>query len=355
MWERFHNLRSNMMKPTIKDVAKKAGVSISTTSRVLNGSGYASEKTRKKVEDVAKAISFNANYFARGLKGKNPGIIGLINKDYLHPFFSILSDGIEEEARNNNLGVISVCSKGDKEKERACIDMLHDRNVRQVIFATATDVENIMYAKKLGMHCILIERDLGYTQVDRVLYNNVASGALVASVFHECKFQRVGFIGMDTSIGSIENDRYEGFKNAITEYGMLMKSEWDIHICKDYTPEYGYSACKQILHDVNGPIPEAILVGSDYLLVGVMDYLHEKEIKVPKDISIVSADNFYTEILIPRIDSIDYSLGDLGKEAIGLILNDEEGKKGKSNQSMDVYNTMVINPTYVRRQSLIRR
>jgi len=342
------------MKPTIKDVARTAGVSISTTSRVLNGSGYASEETRKKVMDAAHAVSFNANYFARGLKGKNPGIIGLINKDYLHPFFSILSHGIEEEARKHNLGIISVCSKGDSARERVCIDMLLDKNVRQVIFATATDVDNIIYAKNLGVHCILIERDLGYSQVDRVLYNNVAAGALIAKVFYENSFKKVGYIGMDTAIGSIEYDRYQGYESSVAGFGMSMKKEWDIHTCKTYTSGSGYQACKAMFESSKNDFPQALMVGSDYLLVGVLDYLHERDIKVPRDISIVSADNFYTDILFPRIDSIDYSLGDLGKEAIGLILGSVTGQGNMSGSSMQIYKTMVINPTYVHRMSLLK-
>lgn len=341
------------MKPTIKDVANKAGVSISTTSRVLNGSGYASEKTKKRVLDAAAEISFNANYFARGLRGKTPGIIGLINKDYLHPFFSLLSHGIEEEARKYNLGIISVCSKGDSARERACIDMLLDRNVKQMVFATATDIDNIIYAKNLGVHCIVIERDLGYTQVDRIMYNNVAAGSLIANVFHKAGLKSVGYIGMNTAIGSIEHDRYHGYKHAVAELDMNMRTEWDIHTCKEYKSEYGYEACKRIFESSPSKVPEALMIGSDYLLVGVMDYLHEKEMKIPNDISIMSADNFYTDILFPRIDSIDYSLSELGKEAIGLILEhtDQDTKKGENVKYL--YRTMVINPVYVQRKSVL--
>ncbi len=335
------------MKPTIKDVAKKAGVSISTASRVLNQSGYASEITRKKVLDAASEVSFNANYFARGLKGKNPGIIGLINKDQLHPFFSIVSHGIEQEARLHDLGVMSVCSEANSKIERTCIDMLLDRNVNQMIFATVTDIENITYAQNLGVHCILIERDLGYSNADRVLYNNLGAGELIANIFYEKQYSRIGFVGMDTQIGSIEHDRYLGFKERLKNLGIPLSEDWDAHNCSFYSAEAGYTACEGILNSKVGGLPEALMVGSDFLLVGVLDYLSDHGISVPEDISLISADNFYTEIMQPRIDSIDYSLSELGKEAIGLV-----EQRAASSGSTSVFRTVVINPSYVERSSL---
>lgn len=339
------------MKPTLKDLAKKAGVSVSTTSRVLNEDGYVSVEAKEKVLKAASELSYTANYFARGLKGKNPGIVGLVNKDYLHPFFSTISDGIEEEARKHNLTVISVCSKGKSSQEYACIEMLLSRSVDQIIFATATDVTNIEVAQSLGVQCILIERDLGYTQADRILNNNIAAGELIATTFFEASLDRVGVICIDPAIGSIERDRYLGFVGAVSRLGLTFNDEWDQHSCKDYNSKEGYLACERIFSMPRDQWPEALMVGSDYLLVGILEYFYEHDITVPKDISLVSADNFYTQIMRPKIDSIDYSLGDIGKEAIKLILEHRKLRQ-RGVEDTNQYQTLVIEPVYVKRSSV---
>ncbi len=332
------------MGATIRDVAKKAGVSVSTASRVLNGSGYASEKTRNAVLSAVEAVSYSANYFARGLKGKQPGVIGLITRDYLHPFFSVVCDGVATVARSNDLAVITLCSEEDQAKERSAIDILLGRNVTKLVFATPVSVSNIKYAQKKGAHCVVIERDLGYKKVDRLLYDNYKAAEMIASYFLDNGMRSFGYVGMSPQLGDIERLRYQGFLDQISRTGCSVDANFDCHDFLEYTPDMGRRAAEQFLN--NEQLPDAVMVGSDFLLVGFLDGLYRAGVKVPEDLSLISADNFYSEILFPGISCIGYSSEEMGKMALMLLMQQGEA------QAQGVFRTMTVSPYLIARESL---
>ena len=327
--------------PTILDVAKRAGVSRSTSSRVLSGKGYVAVETRERVLRAADEISYSANYFARGLRGSGLGMIGLINRDYLHPFFSMIAQGLEQEAKAENIGVVTVCSEADAKIERQAIDILLERSVWELVFATPVSKSNIRYAQKKGAHCVVIERDLGYSSVDRIMNNNFEAGAMVGRTLVERGYTDFGFLGMDESLGVVERERRVGYLKAIRESGNEIHPAVDYQVRESYSIEHGYKALAAMCAD-HGP-PRALMVGSDFLLVGALRYAYDHGIRIPDDMAVVSADNLYTRIVTPEIDSIDYSISEMGRQAVRLCRSEPKAQR--------VYRTVTIAPRYISRGS----
>lgn len=206
---------------TLKDVAAKVGVSITTVSRVLNNRGAISEKTRERVFQAMKELDYFPNEMARSLSNRNSHLLGLIVPYINHPFFSMLTDAVEQASRREGYKLL-LCSSGNSpEREKELFTMLRANNVAGVLVSSRVEDATAYLSSDLPL--VSIERNL--TDIPSVSCDNYKGGTLAAQELAASGCRRVLLLGnrvrpymMPASL------RYQGFEEECARLGLDMRS-----------------------------------------------------------------------------------------------------------------------------------
>lgn len=303
---------------TISDVAKKAQVSRSTVSRVLNNqTRYVREETRLAVLEAAKALGYRPNSIARTLKTKKSHCIGVITDDIDTPFLPLMLKGIEQYAFSRGYSAL-VCNSGyELEKQKAYIEMLSQRHIDGIIFAASFVYS---YAQDLinpGLPIIY-----AYSHSPQKTKNSVISddfnGAQIAvrhllSLGHE----RIGYINGPKNVIPSQ-DRIRGYAHALQNNGVQFEEclvkygQWEESVS-------GYRAAQELL-SLNEP-PTAIFAANDVMAAGVIDAVHDLGLRVPDDISVIGYDDRdIAAFLKPALTTVKLPMYEIGSTAARLII-----------------------------------
>ncbi|WP_342429744.1 LacI family DNA-binding transcriptional regulator [Neobacillus sp. FSL H8-0543] len=322
------------MAVTIKDVARLANVAPSTVSRVIADSTRISEETKQRVRKAMEELGYHPNLNARNLASQSTKSLGLVmpsSKDvgFQNPFFPTVLQGISEGAQEKNYALHLTTGKSDKEILDAVIQMVQGQRVDGVILLNSkVDDRVISYLKERNFPFVLIGKP--YKDIEEITHvdnDNLRAMKEVTEYLIGYGHQEIGFIG-----GSLEFmvtiDRLQGYKQALQNAGIEIKSEYIIH--EEFLREGGQDAVREIMA-LDKP-PTALVVADDFMALGVLNTLDELGIKVPDDLSIVSFNNLLlAEMSKPPLTSVDINIFDLGfqasKNLIVLVENKNEPTK----------------------------
>ncbi|MCR2821033.1 LacI family DNA-binding transcriptional regulator [Lederbergia panacisoli] len=329
-----------MKRWTIKDIAKKAGVSITTVSRVLNQKEEGmSSQTREKVLKVMEEVDFQPNQFARGLVTKRSKTFGLIVPNISNPYFPELCRGVEDEANEGEYSLI-ICNSDDQtDKEKRYLRLLEEQQVDGIIFSAkdhldTSDEEQLNRAK---IPFVLIDRGKEEKKHAGVFLDNDKGGYLAGKHLIELGHRNIACITGPKSI-ILSNERLEGFKRALNEAGVELLPS---HIIEgDFQMEMAYHKSKEILlkKDVT-----AIFACNDMMACGVYQMAHELGIRIPIDLSIVGFDDIpLVSALIPKLTTIRQDTYEMGREAVKILFRKLANAETKS---------IIFNPKLVVRDS----
>jgi len=317
-------------KPTIKDVAKKAGLSVSTVSLVLNNKGYVSEEKRRKVLNIIKDLDYHPQRSARGLASKLSGNIGFIlTEDHFthsEPFYTRIFLGTEIEARHHNYYVLlTTVSKNVKETTEVPRFLL-EHNVDGVIIAGKIGSSWIDYIRERNLPLVLIDYEKNEKNISTVLIDNFNGAKKAVEHLIGGGHSKIGFIGGDIEHPSIAQ-RYSGFRQTINERNIPIEENW-ISISEPETQSInGYKAAKKIFQNKNN-IPTALFIANDAMALGCMRYLKEIGKRIPDDVAIVGFDNVEIGLLSePRLTTINVHREEMGRIAVKRVV---EMMKSKS-------------------------
>jgi LacI family transcriptional regulator len=307
---------------TIKDVAKLAGVSISTVSYALNNSGSVSEETKKKILKAAKELQYKPNATARNLKKKKTDTIGLFLSDLGGPFYSEIMRGIQEVAYNNDYDLI-VCSDYCQKNSTAYKFLKEKRVDGAIIMAPSIQNKLIEEAGNPSFPVIVLDRELQGENIYNVLIDNVNGAYLAVKHLIEQGCKNIGFLS--GSGGSYDNSkRFEGYKRILTENNLIYKKEW--HINGEFTENGGYEAVKVLINE--GNLPEAIFSANDEMAIGAIKAFDEYGIKVPGDIAIVGFDDIKLSSYIqPKLTTVRHPKYELGLLAAHMMFKALKGEQ----------------------------
>jgi DNA-binding LacI/PurR family transcriptional regulator len=302
---------------TLRDVAKVAGVSIATASRVLNNHEYVSEKTRNKVLSAVEDLGYRPSRLAVGLRTGRTRIFGLIISDIGNPYFASVVRGIEDIAYANGYNLILCNSDEDPEKEELYINVFLDSAVSGAIIACAR--EDSMCGGKLldaGIPIVAMDRRMMNFNVDTVITNNV-KGAYEA-VIHliEQGHRKIGFIGgpLHTTTG---RERWEGYKKALSEHGYELNQ--DLIKLGNFKQRSGQEAASELLEKDDRPT--ALFAANNFMTLGALNSIHDKGLKIPDEIAIVGFDDLpWAQSLDPPLTAVEQSANELGKTAADLLI-----------------------------------
>ncbi len=305
---------------SIKEVAKLAGVSPATVSRVINGTANVDREKRERVLKAISESGFTPNEVARSLFRKSSKTLGIIIPSIKNPFFTELSDAVEKTANQYGYRLILCNTNGDIQKEKTAITMLVSLNVDGIILTTSNK-ELRKHLEKCETPIITIDRLIakntsgGYIHCD-----NYEGGRMAAEHLIECGCKNIVCMrGLDHV--SSAKERYEGYRDVCKEHGMKEQT-----IICDYDFNAGLEVTEELL--MRYPDVDGIIACNDMVAISVYKVLHRKNIRVPEDIQIVGYDDIYlSKLVTPEITTVAQPIKDMGIKAARLLIKKESDSK----------------------------
>ncbi len=302
---------------TMKDISKKANVSLSTVSAVINQSAYVSPELTKRVQDAIAELNYRPNAVARSLKKKSTNTIGVIVTDILNPFYPPMIKGIEDVAFDHNFNVILCNTSNEHRRISTYLELMLEKQIDGLLLANIATTEDLKEIEKTGLKYVLINRKPPFYDKNFVGINNILSTELAVNHLVGQGYKRIAFFGGNLKINTAR-ERRSGFISCMNQNGLEVDPTLIFE--GEYTLESGYTNVKKMLKEVDA-LPDAICAVSDVVAFGVIKGLREAGIRVPEDIAVIGNDNsaFSENFLVP-LSSVDHSTYEMGKLSMELLL-----------------------------------
>ncbi|WP_168190130.1 LacI family DNA-binding transcriptional regulator [Caloramator sp. E03] len=329
---------------TIKDVAKRSGVSVATVSRVLNNTAPVNYKTKETIMKAIEELNYKPNIIAQGMRTKKSKTIGITIPDYINPFYYELFKYIEDAAKKEGYHVIVSSTGEDINEDINCIDDLINRNIDGLIICTYRgDKETIKYLLELSKKIPIIFMD--NLQLDKPVNSVYTDGYKgmkeITKHLISLGHKNIGFVKSIAKY-KVANDRFYGYKDALIEAGIEFRDELVYE--GNYHIQSGYEAAKYFFTDKKLN-PSAIVSSTDLMAIGAMNYIKTIGLRIPEDVAIAGFDDIYMSRLIsPPLTTYRQPIEEIAKEAINLFINKVNHPNAKNR-------TIVLNGEMVIRRS----
>lgn len=338
----FEDISMSHEKPTMKDVARLAGVSQPTVSYVINGSASISNEVKARVNDAIKQLNYKPNYFAKALKTNSSEIVGIIIPDILNQYYARLLQLLEEDLHAKNYQVIIYSTAYNGKIEETSVRQLLSYNVHAIIALyqftnkkcwdllkgfnhPVVAIEGGAYCASLGIPCINVDSHLGGYMATRHL---LSLGK-----------KRIAYIQQNSDIEVLE-ERCDGYIEAMKAAGLYQPT--DIFVTKNPNDKWNEGKIlgkKLALHPYDG-----IIASSDLIAVGIIKELQRSGKQVPEEVAVIGYDDVpIAELFIPALTTVAQPLEEICALAMEIIFNSE-------NRS-DLMHTPMLQPKLVKRES----
>ena len=303
---------------SIVDVAKHAGLSPATVSRVLNRSGYYSFETQQKVEEAVIQLGYSPNWMARGLKGMPSRLIGLIIPDITNVFYTSLANSILTTLRKSNEEMVLCITEEDPKKDLAYLQILEQKRVDGILYTHPEGGNNSDYVRRLaknGFPIVEVNRQRETGLLEAVLADNYRGVKQVMSYLFGLGHRRIAMISGSVNI-STGAERLAGYKNSYSEAGIEV--EPDLLKTGSFSREFGEQAALELL-DMPNP-PTAIFAASNRIALGLLHILGQRKIRIPDDLSVVAFDDTeWMPVWSPPISVVDIAVNEMSQLAVDLL------------------------------------
>ncbi|GIM45526.1 LacI family transcriptional regulator [Collibacillus ludicampi] len=272
---------------TIDEIARVAGVSRSTVSRVLTGHPNVKPATRAKVEKVIQQLNYQPNFIAQGLARGSLNMIGLLIGDIRNPFYAEVARGVEDIANQAGYMVVLCDTDYDFQKEQIYLQGAQKFGFSGLILMSVMDVEELVpVLKNIQCPIVLLNRYVHAYETDVVLVDNFQGGYQAAKHLIELGHTRIGYLG-GPQLSTASRERTAGFMQALKDYGIKL-NERDVAY-GDLKMDTGRQYGQRWLEQSNRPT--SIFAANDLMALGILDVLQEAGINIPEEISIVGYDD----------------------------------------------------------------
>jgi DNA-binding LacI/PurR family transcriptional regulator len=333
--------------PDIHDVARLAGVSKSTVSRVLTGNGPVKEETRIAVENAIKALDYSPSFLARGIRTGKTKTIGLLTPDYSNVYYNELFMGVDEMALQYGYRVIISNTHKDSKQEINSAIELCKRNVEGILYNTyKKNDENIAYFLALSKKIPVVFLDNVVTDVPDasfVITEGRESSAEAVRFLYERGCRRIAYVNHVDSV----RHRYEGYLKGLADCGLEFDEDL-VYNCgaaelREHQPNIGRETVKYFL-GLKQP-PDAIMAATDYMAISIIKHLKISGIKIPEQIKVVGYDNIsLCEFVEPMLTTIAQPIKQIGRTAAEILIK-------KANGITDVEDRVIFKGKLVVRES----
>lgn len=312
-----------MSSPTIKDVAKLAGVSISTVSRVMNDSKPVSPEARKKVLDAIKKLDFKPNEVARSLVMRRSNLIGVVVEDIGISYMAQIVRGIEEIGRMYKYDILLSSTYGDVETEKKVIDFMFTKQVEGIILITERAKPEIVYKlKEQSSPFILLDKFYSSGDIHTVSVDYSLATENMLKHLKDEGHENIIFVSSDDNT-NVTKDKLKGVKKTKKELGLKVT----VVDAEGEKVKPGYEAGEEIMEEVKENNATAVFLASDDLAVGFMNYCYENNIRIPDDISVAGFGDLPTsKIFKPTLTTVQEPLYDIGAVSMRKLVKELKEK-----------------------------
>lgn len=326
------------MSVTLKDVAKAAGVSASTVSRVLSGDARISEKTRERVMECVKTLDYKLNPIARGLKTNRTYTVGFLAPEITNAFFMGVAQGVEDELRKSGYSLLIAGTGDSRQGEAESVRLMAERSVDGLILIPCShEGRHIRDAQDKRMPIVVADRLAEGLTADAVLVDNV--NGTYAAIEHLIGngHRRIGFIGGDLRLTPAK-ERYDGYRRALKDY--LIPIEEELVKFGDFHDESGYRLAKELMEQPAPP--EYIFVANYYMNLGAMRYFVETSGRSSAAAKLASFDDMeLSSVLGLSGVRIRQPVREIGSRAAKLLLERIQGDPPPHPQIVRLKTTLV--------------
>jgi LacI family transcriptional regulator len=314
---------------TVTDVARAAGVSVSTAARVLSGNGYASEGTRRVVLDAARDLGYVPNQIARSLRTKQTRLVGLLIGDVENTFYSVIARNVESATKDAGYHVVLCNSDDDPKVEREYLQLLEGMHVDALIVTpTSKNRRHLARFIQEGIVVVQVDRRIDGLPADAVLVDNEAGAASAVSHLLEAGHTRIGILTGELEV-STASERLAGYERALREHGLAIRPT--LVRSGSFHREHAIEDATALIQAK--PAPTAIFAANNILAEATLIALDQQRLRVPRDVSVVAFDDLqWMSMVEPPLTTIRQPVADMARSAAELALRRlREGFEGRPN------------------------
>ncbi|WP_344448777.1 LacI family DNA-binding transcriptional regulator [Actinocorallia aurantiaca] len=322
------------MRASIREVARRAGVSVGTVSNVLNRPDVVAEATRVRVLTAIEELGFVRNEAARTLRKGSGRTLGVIVEDISNPYFTDLARGVEDASNAGGYDLIWCTSDGSPEKERRRLDFLEQQGVSGVVITpVALDRDRIARLRARDVRMALVDRRMPGTGACSVNVDHVQGGRLAMRHLIELGRHDVAFVTAEPESPPVRQRR-GGALRALTRAGYAPEQVLTIAE-EELTAEAGQHAARRLLEF--GTLPTGIFCANDLLAIGLINELTRNGVKVPQDVAVVGYDDIApAATCVVPLTTVCQPRHELGVTATELLL------AGIDNQQVTLTPELVV-------------
>jgi LacI family transcriptional regulator len=321
---------------TIRDVAREAGVSVTTVSHALSGRRPVSTQTRRRIDAVSRRLAYRPSHLAQAMVTGRSQTVGLIVPDIANPFFPGVARGVEDAAADRGYSVFLADSELDETEESRYVDLFEDKGVDGLIYLAGTAHLGPALTRVAASQTplVLVDEELrvkgpncGFVGVD-----NYRGGQLAARHLVDCGVSRIGVIagpaGLPTAIA-----RLKGFMAGLAEAGRAPVLTLS---ARSYTYEDGYAAFAE-LREGTAEL-DGLFCANDMLALGAISAAQEAGLHVPRDLSVIGFDNiFFGRLANPGLTTVAQPMDEIGRQAADLLIDLIEGRSTQQRRVLPVH------------------
>lgn len=325
--------------PTIKDVARVAGVSLGTASRVLNGEKSVSEQMRVRVERAILELGFRPNALAQGMRRGDTQTIGVVIRDLTIPALAEFVKSAQDVLHKAGYTMLVASSEDQPERELELLTAFSRKRVDGMIMTTASERDGALTKARIAMRIpiVMLDRDEP-AAFDAVLIAHHEGTRRAAEYLLGLGHRRIALLTGPANVRPAI-DRVRGFKAAFQSRGVPLDKRLIRTV--NFTADYGYLEASALLSQKRPPT--AIIAGGIAMLGGVLRAVQVKRLKIPRDISIIgSSDTEVAQLATPPITVVKWSYGEVGKIAAQLLIDRLEHDPNRAPQRVLTHTDLVI-------------
>ena len=303
--------------PTIREVARRAGVSVATVSRVMNGRGSVSERTRLTVDEAIRETGFRPNVIGRGLKTARSGTLGVLVPSLRNPIFADAVQGIERAAEAGGYRILLTSSNYVPEKEVAAIDVLLCNRVEGLVLTVADESASraLEFLDRAHVPFVLVFNPAGTASHSIVTIDNYAAARDIVSRLVRMGHRRIAMIAGDPQASDRSNLRRAGYEQALVDGGLRPGPVIEVGFDSRDLARH----CRFLLSC--DPAPTALFCSTDMLAIAAIRGFAALGLKVPDDISVAGFDGIEVgQCMSPNLATVVQPAEDMGMRAVEHLL-----------------------------------
>ncbi len=331
------------MRVTVHDVARRAGVSISTVSRVLNGSARVSEDKCRRVAEAAKALKYSPNPAARSLLKRRTGTIAAVLPYISGEFFAELLRGLDEAAQTHAQMLLVSASHRHAAEYRTALQNLVYRSDGLIVMAPELATGQVLAITGKQFPVVFLNTRVDAGQAPAVNFDNFGGMRSITEHVVAAGRERIAFVkGPDKAHDAME--RLRGFRRGLGD--RMHASEFE----GDFSAQAGYEAAVQVLRSV--PRPDAIVAANDLSAIGALRALLERGVRVPEDMALAGFDDTLSaRYATPSLSSVHVPIRALARRAVDLLIGCVNGANASAEFHLEPLNVVFRESTAPRKNA----